>query len=393
MLPPGGSVSPSSRVEELAAMAMPLVPRAIASQPWFAIFTAAALAGVGFITLYSAAGGKLMPWALPHAVRFVVFLGLAFAISYIRPTLFRDFIVYAYGGVFALLIVVLVVGVVGGGAKSWLDFGPIRLQPSELMKPILVIALAAFYSMMPPGNIRTFGAIWPAGAMIGVPVVVILLQPDLGTSLLLTFSGLTVMFLAGLPLRWFIGGALGVAVAIPAIFPFLMEHQKERILILLDPSQDPLGAGYHITQSTIAIGSGGLTGQGFLNGTQSHLNFLPEQHTDFIFSAMAEEWGLLGGIVVLIGLGLLLRWGIKVALVSKGRYEMLSAAGLTSIIFYYAAINLLMVMGLAPVVGIPLPFLSWGGSAMMTVMICLGLLMGIDRQNRADASRRSSPYR
>lgn len=366
-------------------MAMPLIPRAIADQPWIAIFTAAALAGIGFLTLYSAAGGKLMPWALPHAARFVVFLGLGFALSYVRPTWFRDTVVYAYGGVFILLIVVLAVGVVGGGAKSWLDLGPIRLQPSELMKPILVIALATFYSMMPPGNIRSFGAIWPAGAMIGLPVVVILLQPDLGTSLLLTFSGITVMFLAGLPLRWFIGGGLAVAGAIPAIFPFLMKHQQERILILLDPSQDPLGAGYHITQSTIAIGSGGIAGQGYLNGTQSHLNFLPEQHTDFIFSAMAEEWGLIGGIVVLIGLGLLLRWGTGVALASKGRYEMLAAAGLSSIIFFYAAINLLMVMGLAPVVGIPLPLVSWGGSSMMTVMICLGLLMGIDRQNKREA--------
>jgi rod shape determining protein RodA len=369
-------------------MAMPLVPKAIAAQPWVALIAASALAFAGFLTLYSAAGGKLTPWALPHGVRYCVLLGGALLLSYVRPTLFRDYIVYAFGGVFILLIVVLVVGVVGGGARSWLDLGPLRLQPSELMKPILVIALATFYSMMPPGNIRTFGAIWPAAAMIGVPVVVILLQPDLGTSLLLTFSGITVMFLAGLPLRWFIGGGVLILGAIPAIFPFLMEHQQERILILLDPSQDPLGAGYHITQSTIAIGSGGIAGRGYLNGTQSHLNFLPEQHTDFIFSAMAEEWGLIGGLVVLFFLGLLLRWGVGVALASKKRYEMLAASGLISIIFFYAAINLLMVMGLAPVVGIPLPLVSWGGSSMMTVMICLGLLMGIDRQNRRDADRR-----
>ena len=369
-------------------MALPLIPRAIAHQPWTAIFTASILAGLGFITLYSAAGGKLMPWALPHGARFGVFLAMALALSYVRPSWWKETVVYAYIGVMALLFVVLAIGVVGGGAKSWIDFGPLRLQPSELMKPILVIALATFYTHMPPRNINTFGAIWPAAVMIGVPVVVILLQPDLGTSLLLTFSGITTMFLAGLPLKWFIGGGIVVIGGVPAVFPFLMEHQKERILILLDPSQDPLGAGYHITQSTIAIGSGGIFGQGFLNGTQSHLQFLPEQHTDFIFSAMAEEWGLVGGLVMLVTIGVLLWWGMRVAMAAKGRFERLLAAGLTSIIFFYAAINLLMVMGLAPVVGIPLPFLSWGGSAMMTVMICLGLLMGIDRQNRADRERR-----
>ncbi|HEY0114607.1 MAG TPA: rod shape-determining protein RodA [Allosphingosinicella sp.] len=368
-------------------MALPLVPRTIAEQPWPAIFGASILAGLGFITLYSAAGGKLMPWALPHGMRFGVFLVLALALSYVRPAWWKETVVYAFVGNMVLLIVVLGVGVVGGGARSWLDFGPIRLQPSELMKPILVIALATFYTHMPPRNINTLGAIWPAAAMIGVPVVVILLQPDLGTSLLLTFSGITTMFLAGLPLRWFIGGGLVVGGAIPAVFPFLMEHQQERILILLDPAQDPLGAGYHITQSKIAIGSGGITGQGFLNGTQSHLQFLPEQHTDFIFSALAEEWGLVGGIFVLLWLGVLLWWGMRVAMRARGRFEKLLAAGLTSIIFFYAAINLMMVVGLAPVVGIPLPLVSWGGSSMMTVMICLGLLMGIDRQNRREARR------
>jgi rod shape determining protein RodA len=368
-------------------VALPLIPRTISHQPWIALITASLLAGLGFITLYSAAGGKLTPWALPHGMRYGVFFVMALALSYVRPGWWKETVVFAYLGVMALLCVVLAVGVVGGGAKSWIDFGPIRLQPSELIKPVLVIALATFYTHMPPRNIRTFGALWPAGVMIGVPVVIILLQPDLGTSMLLILSGITTMFLAGLPLLWFIGGAAIIGVGIPAIFPFLMEHQKERILIMLDPSQDPLGAGYHITQSKIAIGSGGLTGQGYLNGTQSHLQFLPEQHTDFIFSALAEEWGLVGGLFVLLCLAVLLWWGMRVAMRAKGRYEKLLAGGLTSIIFYYAAINLMMVMGLAPVVGIPLPLVSWGGSAMMTVMICLGLLMSIERQNWREPPR------
>lgn len=369
-------------------MALPLVPRPVASQPWVPILAATFLAGLGFITLYSAAGGSLRPWAFNHGLRYGVFLVMAFTLSYVRPSLFKEHIVLAYLGVMALLIAVMAFGAIRGGARSWLDFGPIRLQPSELMKPITVIALAYFYEMLPPKELRSFSAIWPAALIVGMPSVVILLQPDLGTSLLLVFSGITVMFLAGLPLRLFVGGGLLIGGAIPAIFPFLLPHQQRRITILLDPEADPLGAGYHITQSKIAIGSGGITGRGFMNGTQSHLNFLPEQHTDFIFSAMAEEWGLVGGVLVLAALGAMLGWGIKVALQAKGRFEKLTAAGLTATIFYYAAINLMMVMGLAPVVGIPLPLLSYGGSAMLTVMLCLGILMGIERQQKRDARRR-----
>jgi rod shape determining protein RodA len=364
-----------------------LVPQRVAEQSWRALIAASVLAGLGVITLYSAAGGNVLPWALPHAARYGVALVVALVISYIRPSFFRGMVIFAYPAVVLLLVIVLAVGVVRGGARSWLDFGPIGIQPSELMKPILVVALATFYAALPPRSIATFSAVWPPALMIGVPSFVILLQPDLGTSLLLILSGTTTMFLAGLPLRWFIGGGVAVGLGIPAIFPFLMPHQKERILILLDASQDPLGAGYHITQSKIAIGSGGVTGQGYLNGTQSRLNFLPEQHTDFIFAALVEEWGLLGGGCVLLCLGVLLVWGTTVALRANGRFEKLTAGGINSIIFFYAAINLLMVVGLAPVVGIPLPLVSWGGSAMMTVMVCVGLLMGIDRQSRRQGGR------
>ena len=210
------------------------------------------------------------------------------------------------------------------------------------------------------------------------------------------------MFLAGLPLRLFVGGGLAVAAAIPIAYSFfMMPHQQKRVLIFLDPEQDPLGAGYHITQSKIAIGSGGIFGKGFLNGTQSHLHYLPEQHTDFIFPAMVEEWGLMGGLFLILCFALIFRWGMAVALETKGRFARLTAGGLTMTIFFYFAINLLMVMGLAPVVGIPLPLFSYGGSAMLTVMICLGILMSIDRDNRrnqrltasrqADCNRHGAP--
>jgi rod shape determining protein RodA len=280
-------------------------------------------------------------------------------------------------------------GVIGGGARSWLELGVVRLQPSELMKPVIVLVLARFYARVPPTEIRRMSAIWPLAVFLGPPILLILLQPDLGTTMLIVLNTIAMMFLAGLPLRLFIGGGIAVAAAIPLVYSFLLlPHQRDRVLIFLNPEEDPLGAGYHLTQSKIAIGSGGLFGKGFLNGTQSHLQYLPEQHTDFIFSALAEEWGLVGGCVLILLFFLLLKWGMGVALDAKGRFERLAASGLALTIFFYVAVNLMMVMGLAPVVGIPLPLVSYGGSAMLTVMICLGILMSIDRSNRSDQRRR-----
>ncbi len=369
-------------------MASSVVPAKIAQLPWRLILVVITIGSFGGMVLFSAAGGSMTPWALPHFIRFFVFLGVAVAISNIRPETFRDFAFIAYGAIIILLIVVQAVGVIGGGAKSWIDFGPVRLQPSELMKPVIVLVLASFYASLPAGEVRRFGAIWPAGALLVVPVALIIMQPDLGTCLLLIFSAISVMFLAGLPLRLFLGGAAIVAALIPVAYSIMMPHQKKRVLIFLDPEQDPLGAGYHLTQSKIAIGSGGLFGKGFLNGSQSHLQYLPEQHTDFIFSAMAEEWGLIGGMFLILAFVLLFRWGMQVSLECKGKFERLTAGGLTMTIFFYFAINMMMVMGLAPVVGIPLPLFSYGGSAMLTVMLCLGILMSIDRANRRDARRR-----
>jgi rod shape determining protein RodA len=370
-------------------MAPSFVPTAVASLPWRMLIVVLALGLAGVLGLYSAAGGSMLPWALPHLVRFLAFLGLALGLARIRPQTFHDLAFLAYAGGIVLLILTLILGVIGGGARSWLDFGFVRLQPSELMKPILVLVLARFYSRIPPGEIRRFAAIWPLGVFLGPPILLILLQPDLGTTMLIVLNTIFLMFLAGLPLRLFIGGGLVTAAVLPLVYTFLLlPHQRDRVLIFLSPETDPLGAGYHLVQSKIAIGSGGIFGKGFLNGTQSHLNYLPEQHTDFIFSALAEEWGLVGGSVLILLFFLLLKWGMGVALDSKGRFERLAASGLTLTIFFYIAINLMMVMGLAPVVGIPLPLVSYGGSAMLTVMICLGMLMSIDRSNRGAVRRR-----
>jgi rod shape determining protein RodA len=371
-----------------------LIPAPIAELPWRMLSLVIAITGFGLLVLYSAAGAKLMPWALPHAARFAVFLGMAIALSRVRSERLKELAFPAYGLIFFLLILVEALGFVGKGAQRWLNLGFMNLQPSELMKPVIILAVARFYDLLPVNETRRWSGIWPAALLIGIPWALILVQPDLGTATMVLAGGITIMFLAGLPLRLFLGGAAVLAVAGPIAFSFLHDYQQKRVLIFMDPESDPLGAGYHISQSKIAIGSGGIFGKGFLNGTQSHLDYLPEGHTDFIFATMAEEWGLVGGILLILAYALVLRWGIGVALAAKDRFSRLAAAGLTTTIFLYVAINLMMVMGLAPVVGIPLPLVSYGGSAMLTVMLCLGMLMAIDRANRPGGAGRlqSDPW-
>ncbi len=359
-----------------------LIPAVVARLPWKLLLLVIAIGGFGLVVLYSAAGGSLRPWALSQGVRFAVFLCIAIALSRISLDRLKQIGFPAYAIVLVLLIAVEILGVVGGGSQRWLDLGFVNLQPSELMKPTIVLALARFYDLLPAGEIRRWNALWPAGALVSVPFLLVLVQPDLGTAIMILAGGLTVMFLAGLPLRLFLGGGAFVAAAIPIAISFLHEYQRNRIEIFLDPEKDPLGTGYHIIQSKIAIGSGGIFGKGFLQGTQSHLDYLPEGHTDFVFATMAEEWGLIGGILLILAYFLMVNWGMRVALRAKSRFGRLAAAGLATTIFFYFAINLMMVMGLAPVVGIPLPLVSFGGSAMMTVMISLGLLMAIARAER-----------
>ena len=359
-----------------------LIPEPLANLPWRFLGTLILIGVFGAIILYSAAGGSLQPWAGSHLIRFFVFLIMAIVLSRFPERFWKDIAFPAYGAILLLLIGVELLGKIGGGSQRWLDLGIIRLQPSELMKLTIILALACFYDLLPAGETRRWNAIWPAAIMIGFPALLILTQPDLGTAMMVVFGGLTIMFLAGLPLRLFIIGGGIVAAALPIVFSQLHDYQRKRVLIFLDPESDPLGAGYHITQSKIAIGSGGIFGKGFLNGTQSHLDYLPEGHTDFVFATMAEEWGLLGGLAVIAAFLMLTRWGMNVAERAPTRFGRLTAAGLTMTIFFYFMINLLMVMGLAPVVGIPLPLVSHGGTAMMTVLMCAGILMSIDRSSK-----------
>lgn len=360
-----------------------LVPEPLAELPWRLILLILAITGFGLVVLYSAAGGQLQPWALSQATRFMVFFAMAVVLSHFREEHWKFFAFPVYGAILLALLGVGIIGQVGGGSQRWLNLGFMTIQPSEIMKPVLILALAKYYDTLPSGELRRLVAIWPALLLIGLPAALMVIQPDLGTAVVLVAVGVTVMFLAGLPMRLFIGGAVAVAVTTPLAFQFLLEeYQRNRVLTFLNPENDPLGTGYHIAQSKIAIGSGGLFGKGFLNGTQSHLAYLPEGHTDFVFATMAEEFGLFGGLLLILGFALLIRWGIRVGQRAQSVFSKLAAAGLATTIFFYFATNLMMVMGLAPVVGIPLPLVSYGGSAMLTVLICIGILMSIDRENR-----------
>lgn len=360
-----------------------IIPEPIARQPWSMLIPLFALVLFGAAVLYSAAGGSMDPFASSHLFRFSVFMVMAAVIASFPRELVRFMTYPAYVVVLLLLLAVEVMGTLGGGSQRWIDLGFMVLQPSELMKPVIVVVLAHFYSSLPVGLIGSWRALLVPSGLILAPMAFVLLQPDLGTSLAIAFSGAVVMLLAGLPMRWFvIGGAAGAVMAPLAFFFALEEYQQRRVLTLFDPESDPLGAGYHIAQSKIAIGSGGIVGKGFSQGSQSHLQYLPEPHTDFVFATMAEEWGLLGGIFVIGVFAIILRWGWKVARASQDRFASLLAAGMVATIFFYVAVNLLMVMGMAPVVGIPLPFMSHGGSSMMTNMICVGALLMVNRWNR-----------
>ena len=359
------------------------VPAPLAQLPWKIILLVIAISAFGLVVLYSAAGGNIRPWALNQGVRFSALLVAALVVSRVPEQRWSSMALPVYVGLLIALVLVELLGAVRGGSQRWLDLGFIRLQPSEFMKPFIVLACAKFYDLLPPNEIRRFGAIWPAALLIGMPALLVILQPDLGTALMITAGGITVVFLAGVPLRLFIGGALALGAAVPLAFNYVLhDYQRNRVLIFLEPESDPLGTGYHISQSKIAIGSGGIFGKGFLNGTQSHLDYLPEGHTDFALASMMEEWGLIGGIALIIAFLTIIFWAINVALNAQTRFGRLTAAGLSATIFFYMAINMSMVMGLAPVVGIPLPFISYGSSAQLTVLLCLGILMSINRQNQ-----------
>ncbi len=342
---------------------------------WGLVFLIIILASVGFVALYSAAGGNFDPWASKQIVRFAVgLLGmLIIALIDVKWWYKFSFPIFIVG--FVLLVIVELMGQVGMGAQRWINLGFIQLQPSEFMKIAVVMILAKYFHAATKEDMRNIKFLIPPAVLIALPVALVLVQPDLGTSLMIIISGISIFFLAGAPIWMFILGGVIVLGSLPIIWAFMHDYQKQRVLTFLNPERDPLGAGYHIMQSKIALGSGGIEGKGFLEGTQSRLNFLPEKQTDFIFTLWVEEWGFLGGIFILSICALIFMYGIWVSIKSRNSYGRLLAMGLTINFSLYVFINIAMVMGLIPVVGAPLPLISYGGTSMLAVLVGFGLIL------------------
>lgn len=357
---------------------------------WTFVFLLTAIACVGFAMLYSVAGGGLDPWAWKQMVRFGIGLGIFFVVAFIDIRIWMDLAYPFFALALALLIGVEFVGVTGMGAQRWLQLGPVQVQPSEVMKLALVMALARYYHGISREQVSQPFYLAPVLLLIGMPTALVLMQPDLGTAMLLAASGAAIVFLAGLSYRIII---VSVLLALPAAFVawnnVLLDYQKERVFTFLDPSRDPLGAGYNIIQSMIALGSGGLFGKGYGQGSQAQLDFLPEKQTDFIFTMLGEEMGLVGCAILIALYALVLGYGISYAVQSRSHFGRLLAMGICINFFLYMFINVAMVMGLLPVVGVPLPMVSYGGTAMITLMLGFGLLMSVHIHKNSDQPRGS----
>jgi rod shape determining protein RodA len=355
---------------------------------WGLILLICAAASFGIAVLYSAADGSMEPWAAKQTIRFAstLILMIGAALVDIRHWFRAAYWVYAI--VLALVVAVDLRGFVGMGAQRWIDLGLIQLQPSELMNVAVVLALARYFPCLSREEIGRIRYLILPVLTVGVPAALVLKQPDLGTAVILLMSGAVLYFIAGVRLRYFALTAAAAAAALPGVWHLLRDYQKNRIYTFLDPDADPLGAGYHILQSKIALGSGGLFGKGFLQGSQSHLSFLPEKQTDFIFTTLAEEFGLVGGLGLLVLYSMIIVYGFAIALRSRNHFGRLLGLGIATNLFLSVFINTAMVMGLIPVVGVPLPLISYGGTAMLEVMLGFGLLLnvGVHRDTRLDRS-------
>jgi rod shape determining protein RodA len=348
---------------------------------WALVILLATVSSIGFLMLYSVAGGSMEPWAEPQLERFALGVVVMFSVAFTPIWFWRNMAGLSYLVGLALLVLVMLVGTVGMGAQRWINLGFMRLQPSEVMKIALVMMLAAYYDWLDPKKVsRPFWVLVPV-VLIIVPTFLVLKQPDLGTAILLLLGGAVVMFCAGVSL-WYFGGVAALGTGLITLvmmsrgkpWQLLKDYQFKRIDIFMDPGSDPLGAGYHIMQAKIALGSGGWAGRGYLQGTQSRLNFLPEKQTDFIFTTLGEEFGFVGAISLLVLYVLIIAFCISAAMQTKDRFSSLLILGVAATFFFYFAVNMAMVMGLAPVVGVPLPLVSYGGSAMLVLLGAFGLV-------------------
>jgi len=355
---------------------------------WPFLLLILAITLVGAAALYSVAGGTFEPWASRQIVRFCFGLALLFAVAFSDIRWWLNGAYPLYLAALLLMLLVPLIGVESGGARRWLGYGEISFQPAEMMKITLVLALARYYQWLPPEKIWRPDALLPPVLLIGVPVLLALAQPDLGTAALFAIIGGGLLFLAGVSWFYFAGAIAGVIIALPHAWEALHDYQKERVLTFIDPARDPLGSGYHILQSKIAIGSGGFAGKGFMQGTQAQLNFLPEKHTDFIFTMFAEEMGFIGAVLLLALYLLALVFITYMALRCRSMFAKLVAGGVGLTLFAYVFINVAMVTGLVPVVGVPLPLVSYGGTSMLTMIIGLGFVLNA-HVNRKVTFRRS----
>jgi rod shape determining protein RodA len=342
---------------------------------WTFCLLLCAIAGAGALIMFSAAELSWTPWAAPHLIRFGIFFVMMIVLAMCPLQWWFQAAYPVYVVALILLIGVEVAGDVSKGAQRWLEIGPLRFQPSEIMKVGVVLALARFYHGMSAESARMSWWLLIPAFLIAAPTLLVAHQPDLGTSLLILFTGVAIMMMAGLAWQFIAAGIGAVAVIAPAMYFFVLhDYQRKRVDVLFNPEADPSGSGYHILQSKIALGAGGLLGKGFGLGSQSQLNFLPEKHTDFIFAALAEEFGFAGCIIILAIYGAVIFMALRIASISHSHFGRLASAGVTATFALYVLINGAMVMGLAPVVGVPMPMLSYGGTVMLTVMIGFGLV-------------------
>jgi len=355
---------------------------------WGLVLLVFVAASCGIAVLYSAADGNLQPWAATQMIRFAIALLPMLGAAFLGIRHWFRVAYWVYAVMLALVVAVDLRGFVGMGARRWIDLGLIQLQPSSLMNVALVLALARYFHVRTEEDIARVRFLLLPALMVLLPAALVLKQPDLGTAVMLLLTGAALFFIAGVRLRFFALMGFAVAAAAPTGWHFLRDYQKNRIYTFLDPESDPLGAGYHILQSKIALGSGGFIGRGFLNGTQSHLSFLPEKQTDFIFTTLAEEFGFVGGMALLALYALMVGYGFVIALRCRNYFGRLLGLGIVTNFFLYVFINTAMVMGLIPVVGVPLPLISYGGTAMLAVMFGLGLVLNVGVHREVHLNRK-----
>ena len=339
------------------------------------IFCIILLSAISLLVMYSTDGGEILYHTKSHFIKLLTFFSLMMVISFFNIKLWHITSYFIYFIIILLLIWVSIYGIKVSGSQRWINLYFIVLQPSELMKIGIILCLAKYYHRLKIENVNSFTTIIISLSIIIVPIILVLSQPDLGTSILIALSGLIVLWLGGVKMKYFFISLIGFLISLPFIISFLKPYQKMRILTFLDPDRDPLGAGYQIIQSKIAIGSGGITGKGFLKGTQSYLEFLPEKHTDFIFTLFSEEFGFVGSICLLLIYSIIIIRIIRIGAISRSNFAKLFCFGFAFAIFIYIVVNLSMVLGLLPIVGSPLPILSFGGSSLLATMIGFGIVL------------------